>query len=318
MNNMKIWGSLEKTDPAYTKQFTRGGGFKGTALNGTYIVRRLTEEFGPCGCGWKFVIEDERIETGHILKSGDTARVHIIRGHLEYRLDGEWYSTSSQFGQTMMVDENKYGTFTDEEAPKKSVTDCQAKCAVLLGIGADIHLGLYDDNKYMNVLRKEFSGHKSGALNHDEQKSDDADEPFSENEISPDEYVQEAKKVIQSKRNSYEWITKTWWPSEADRRRSISGLTQDHLKALFREIAERKPAEERSPERVSPEVQDTFIEDTKNKIMGCRETEELHAFYEAIKKQFSDFDLSANQIGDINSVRLDRLTFLSKQRKNAA
>jgi len=155
--NIDLWNRLEKTDPKYTKPFSRGGGFKGTALNATYTVRRLTEVFGPCGKGWRFVLDDERIEEGHTLKSGDKARVHIVRGHIAYLMDGKWYETSPQFGQTMLVDENKYGVFTDEEAPKKSITDCIGKCAVLLGVGADIHLGLFDDNKYVNERKAEVA-----------------------------------------------------------------------------------------------------------------------------------------------------------------
>lgn len=155
MANSEMWNRLEKTDPSHTKQFSGKGGFKGTAINGTYILKRLTEEFGPCGKGWKFVMDDERYEDGHVLKSGDKAKVHIVRGHLYYMLDGVWYSTSPQFGQTMLVSEDSRGTHTDEEAPKKSITDCISKCAVLIGIGADVHLGLFDDNKYVNQRRKE-------------------------------------------------------------------------------------------------------------------------------------------------------------------
>lgn len=155
MTTTAIWDRFEKTDPGHTKQFQRGGGFKGTAINGTYIIKKLTTEFGPCGKGWKFVIENERIEEGHTLANGDKTKVHIIRGHIDYQVDGVWYSTSPQFGQTMLVDSNKNGTFTDEEAPKKSITDCISKCAVLLGIGADVHLGLFDDHKYVNQRKQE-------------------------------------------------------------------------------------------------------------------------------------------------------------------
>lgn len=150
MTNLALWESLEKTDPRHTKEFSGKGGFSGTAINATYILRRLTETFGPCGRGWRFLLEEERIEEGHVLKSGDKAKLHIVRGHLEYYQDGIWYKTSPQFGQTFLVAENKYGSFTDEEAPKKSITDCIGKCAVLLGIGADIHLGMFDDSKYVN------------------------------------------------------------------------------------------------------------------------------------------------------------------------
>jgi hypothetical protein len=58
----------------------------------------------------------------------------------------------------MLVDENKYGVFTDEEAPKKSITDCIGKCAVLLGVGADVHLGMFDDHKYVNERKAEVAG----------------------------------------------------------------------------------------------------------------------------------------------------------------
>lgn len=153
--SLTLWNRLEKTDPHYTKAFTGKGGFSGTAINGTYIIKRLTEEFGPCGSGWKFVLEEERIEGGHVLKSGENARLHIVRGHIDYVLNGQWCSTSPQFGQTFLVAENKYGSFTDEEAPKKSITDCISKCAVLLGIGADVHLGLFDDSKYVNQRLEE-------------------------------------------------------------------------------------------------------------------------------------------------------------------
>jgi len=162
MAHSDIWNKFEKTDPAHTKQFNRGG-FKGTAINGTYIVKKLTAEFGPCGKGWRFVIENERIDEGHALKSGDKTKVHVIRGHIDYMIDGTWYSTSPQFGQTMFVDENKNGTFTDEEAPKKSITDCISKCAVLLGVGADIHLGLFDDHKYVNQRRQEEAAEAAAA-----------------------------------------------------------------------------------------------------------------------------------------------------------
>lgn len=156
-DNLALWSALEPTNPKYTKPFKGAGGFTGTAINGTYILKRLTETFGPCGQGWKLVLEDERIQEGHTLRSGDRAQLHIVRAHLDYRFhpDDPWFSTSPQFGQTMLVGENKNGTFTDEEAPKKSITDCVSKCAVLLGLAADVHLGMFDDNKYVNQRTQE-------------------------------------------------------------------------------------------------------------------------------------------------------------------
>ena len=45
--------------------------------------------------------------------------------------------------------------FHDEEAPKKSITDAMTKCLSLLGFAAEIHLGLYDDNKYASDRQRE-------------------------------------------------------------------------------------------------------------------------------------------------------------------
>lgn len=186
-DNTKLWDLASKTDPKYTKQFDRGG-FKGTAINATYVVRKLTEMFGPCGKGWWLVIDEERVipgpavttktlrketvsigDAGPVTKDTETVVVeqemlHVIRGHIEYfDSDGIQRHTGPQFGQTKLV--QKFGQpekgnvryMFDEEAPKKSVTDCMTKCAVLLGVAADVHLGLFDDNKYVNELKAEFA-----------------------------------------------------------------------------------------------------------------------------------------------------------------
>lgn len=160
MSNTSLWQAVEKTDPAFTKQFSRGGGFKGTATNATYLARKATEQFGPCGTGWGVNVLDEEIITGapHIVDGQVVAHdlIHKVRACLWYVRDGE-RGEVEQFGQTQMVGKNKNGFYTDEEAPKKSLTDAMSKCLSLLGFSADIHLGLYDDNKYVASLQAEFA-----------------------------------------------------------------------------------------------------------------------------------------------------------------
>src|SRR5271154_6824450 len=51
-SNMRIWDALGRTDPAHTKQFTRAGGFRGTAVKPMWANKQMTEFFGPCGLGW--------------------------------------------------------------------------------------------------------------------------------------------------------------------------------------------------------------------------------------------------------------------------
>jgi hypothetical protein len=160
MGNTTLWDSVQTTDPKYTKGFSRGGGFKGTATNATYLAKKATEAFGPCGTGWGVKVLDEEIIEGapHVSDGQVIARdlIHKVRAQLWYMRDGV-RGEVEQFGQTQIVGKNKNGFYTDEEAPKKSLTDAMTKCLSLLGFSADIHLGLYDDNKYVAELAGRFA-----------------------------------------------------------------------------------------------------------------------------------------------------------------
>lgn len=159
-SNLSLWEKVEKTPPKFTKQFNRGGGFKGTAINPTYLDHAATEHFGPQGIGWGTeVVTEEVLEGAPLLDSNGNVigheKVHKVLLKLWYVLDGK-RGEVYQFGQTTFVGKNKNGFFTDEEAPKKSMTDAKTKCLSGLGFSADIFLGKYDDNKYVNNTQAEF------------------------------------------------------------------------------------------------------------------------------------------------------------------
>ena len=63
-DNLKIWNSVDTTDPNYTKGFNRGGGFKGTSTNSTYLAKKATNLFGPIGIGWGYNVIDETYQPG--------------------------------------------------------------------------------------------------------------------------------------------------------------------------------------------------------------------------------------------------------------
>ncbi len=164
MSNLNLWDSVKETDPKHTKGFSKGGGFKGTSINPTYNNRRATEAFGTCGIGWGVDIVRESYQEGApIFINGAQACkevIHILQIKLWYILDGKRGEIPS-FGQTTFVGQNKNGIFTDEEAPKKSLTDATTKALSMLGFGADIFLGLYDDVKYINDIKEAHSSPKA-------------------------------------------------------------------------------------------------------------------------------------------------------------
>lgn len=149
MDNMALWESVEKTDPAQTKQIT-GKPYKGTSPKPYYLIRKATEIFGPCGIGWGFSIVSERVEDG---AQGD--KVHIAHVRVWYVFEGT-RGEVEHVGQTMFAGKNKNGPFTDEDSPKKSVTDALVKALSMIGFAGDIFMGRYDDSKYVSDLKREI------------------------------------------------------------------------------------------------------------------------------------------------------------------
>jgi hypothetical protein len=161
---MEIWDNLFKTDPAYTKA-GKVGGMMITSISPMYVIRALTEQFGPAGEGWGYDIVEERFDNGApIFKKGngkDTDEVlcfeqlHTVLLEGWYRLEGEKVALPRQFGHTPYIYRSKYGPISDLEAPKKSVSDALKKSFSMIGVGADIFLGMFDDPSYVEQVANE-------------------------------------------------------------------------------------------------------------------------------------------------------------------
>jgi hypothetical protein len=150
-DNMAIWSKVEMTNPKDTKPFQRSGGFSGTAICPMSIAKRATELFGPLGIGWGIEELETKIE-GTDEKKIWFAHVKVWYLHPVTKQKGE----ITQWGATEFIGKRSSGAFIDEEAAKKSVTDGWTKCMSMLGFSADVHLGKFDDSKYVNDARKRF------------------------------------------------------------------------------------------------------------------------------------------------------------------
>lgn len=158
--HLDLWDSVQGTDPKYTKEYKGAGGFQGTAINATYIVKRLTEKFGPVGTGWGYEILDERYDEGGPIDDGKgnvlcNSSIHTVKLRLWYHPTGEDKKHVDHYGHTPYIYKNKYGVQTEMEPVKKSVTDALKKAASMLGFGSDIHLGMFDDSEYVQEAKSE-------------------------------------------------------------------------------------------------------------------------------------------------------------------
>jgi hypothetical protein len=159
--NMRIWDQVDKTDTRFTKN-AEVGGQQITSLNGTAMIMKATEVFGPAGIGFGWSVAEERFDKGAEMFSGEgDKRVslghelnHTIKITFWFVLDGQ-RGEIEQYGCTRYLYKSKYGTTTDGEAPKKSLTDAIKKSLSMLGFSADVFLGMFDDQNYVQQLQAE-------------------------------------------------------------------------------------------------------------------------------------------------------------------
>lgn len=152
MENLRHWSALSKTDPKHTKPFQRAGGFKGTATRPIWTEYRLTEHFGPCGRGWGF---DEPVFT--LAPAGEEILVFCTLRCWYAEGEGTKPATLYGVGGDKVLIKQQSGLRADDEAYKKAFTDALGNAFKHLGSGADVHMGLFEDSKYVAAMRKEFA-----------------------------------------------------------------------------------------------------------------------------------------------------------------
>lgn len=148
--NLTIWNTLGRTSPDQTKGFSRAGGFRGTAVKPVYTEQKMTELFGPCGIGWGFSEPTFQLVPG---SDGQTAVYCWLS--LWYVHDGARSQPVPGVGGDMVIVKQSSGLRTDDEAFKKAFTDAIGNAMKHIGMSADVHMGRFDDSKYVNELRRE-------------------------------------------------------------------------------------------------------------------------------------------------------------------
>ena len=146
-DNLNLWTAHEDIDPKFTKAIT-GRDYGGTSPNPQYVIKCLTDLFGPVGQGFGWRVIAEGFE-----RFGDTA-LHWCRIEFWHTDRG---NTFEAYGQTKAAYITSKGTMrVDEDAPKKSLTDAIVKAASQIGIAANIFLGRWDDQKYVADVNAEY------------------------------------------------------------------------------------------------------------------------------------------------------------------
>jgi hypothetical protein len=109
----------------------------------------------------------------------------------------------------------RWRSFCDDEAFKKSFTDAITNALKLIGVGADVHMGLFEDSKYVAEVAKEFSEEKDSSS------------------AGRAQYIAQAKAKIADFPDG-DLRIRAWWEGEKQARRDfdLSAAEVDQLKAL--------------------------------------------------------------------------------------
>ncbi len=158
-SNMRIWDAVSKTDPKHTKKVEFGRKF--TSIDAHWQIQQATNQFGPIGEGWGYIVHHCVVTlTPEMILAAADVEIWWQNGNLEripcrygpVRGTCEMYGPKTKFGKIIP------GEFvTDEDAPKKAMTDALTKGLSHLGFSADVFLGLFDDNRYVQKMEKEFA-----------------------------------------------------------------------------------------------------------------------------------------------------------------
>jgi len=133
-DNLRIYEAARTVPASATKEIA-GGRLKGmTDINPMWRIKTLTEQFGPCGFGWKYEITEKRLENG---ANGEIAAFVDI--NLYIKVNGEWSDPIPGTGGSAFVAKERNGLYTNDECFKMAMTDALSVACKSLGFGADVY-----------------------------------------------------------------------------------------------------------------------------------------------------------------------------------
>lgn len=141
-NNLDLYNRVRKVPQEAIKSIAAGR-LKGMSdINPMWRIKRLTEEFGVCGFGWKYEIIRMWNENG-----GNGVISSFVHINLFVKMNGKWSEAIQGIGGSSFVINEKNGLYTSDECFKMALTDAISVACKALGMGADVYWDK-DSTKY--------------------------------------------------------------------------------------------------------------------------------------------------------------------------
>ena len=145
MGNLDLYNKL-KVVPAEAIKPILNGRLKGKSdINPMWRIKTMTEHFGVCGIGWKYVITKQWTET-----YGTETKAYC-NIDLFVKVDGQWSDAIQGTGGSSEVTMERNGSYVSDECYKMALTDALSVAMKALGVGADIY---FEKGKSMDYSSK--------------------------------------------------------------------------------------------------------------------------------------------------------------------
>lgn len=133
MGNLDYYNKL-KAVPQQALRQIQSGRLRGKHdINPMWRIKAMTELFGVCGIGWKYVITKQWTET-----FGSEVKVYC-NIDLFIKVNGEWSDAIQGTGGSSEVSMESKGAYVSDECYKMALTDALSVAMKALGVAADVY-----------------------------------------------------------------------------------------------------------------------------------------------------------------------------------
>lgn len=133
MGNLDYYNKL-KVVPQQALRPIQSGRLRGKHdINPMWRIKAMTEQFGVCGIGWKYIITKQWTETfGSEVKAYCNIDLFI-------KVNGEWSDAIQGTGGSSEVSMESNGAYVSDECYKMALTDALSVAMKALGVAADVY-----------------------------------------------------------------------------------------------------------------------------------------------------------------------------------
>lgn len=148
---METWLKFSKPPVSALKPI-QAGRLKGKSdINPQWRYQAMTEVFGMCGIGWKYEIVRLWTEPASHEQVFAFAEIKL---YVKRDERDEWSAAIPAIGGSMLVQKEREGLHSNDEAFKMAVTDALGTAMKMLGVAAEVYLGNWDGSKYKETAQE--------------------------------------------------------------------------------------------------------------------------------------------------------------------